>query len=64
MEKTSKLIARLRRAGFVLSRHGKKHDIYEQPRTGKRVTVWRHNRDIPTGTYLKILRDAGLGDEE
>lgn len=64
MEKTSKLVSRLRRAGFVLVRHGKKHDIYEHPFTRRRVSVWRHARDIPTGTYQSILRDAGLSDEE
>lgn len=64
MEKTSKLLTRLRRGGFVLVRHGGRHDIYENQSTGRRVTVWRHNRDIPTGTYLKILHDAGLSDED
>lgn len=63
MEKTSKLVSRLRRAGFVLVRHGKKHDIYENAATGKRVSVWRHSRDIPSGTYQSLLRDAGLSDE-
>jgi predicted RNA binding protein YcfA (HicA-like mRNA interferase family) len=64
VERTSKLATRQRRAGFVLVRHGKKHDLYEHPVTRKRVAVWRHARDIPTGTYLGILRDAGLGDED
>jgi predicted RNA binding protein YcfA (HicA-like mRNA interferase family) len=64
VEKTSKLVARLRRAEFVLVRHGKKHDIYEHPSTHKRVSVWRHSRDIPSGTYLSILRDAGLSGED
>lgn len=64
MVKTADLVRRLRRAGFVLVKHGKKHDLYANEATGKRVLVWRHNRDIPTGTYLQILADAGLGDEE
>jgi len=64
MEKTSKFVARLRRAGFVMVRHGKKHDIYEHPVTKKRVVIGRHGRDIPTGTYLQMLADAGLGDED
>ncbi|MHB8420903.1 MAG: type II toxin-antitoxin system HicA family toxin [Myxococcales bacterium] len=64
MAKTSELLARLRRAGFVLERHGKRHDLYFQPQTGKRVVVWRHAKEIPTGTFYSILRDAGLGDEE
>ena len=63
MEKTSKLLAKLRRAGFVLVRHGKKHDIYEHPVSHRRISVWRHTRDIPTGTYLAILRDAGISQD-
>jgi len=55
----------LRRAGFVLLRHGASHDIWENPATKKRVVVPRHNRDIPTGTYFAILGDAGLtGDDD
>lgn len=64
MEKTSRFLARLRRAGFVLVRHGKRHDLYEHPVTHRRVTVARHSRDIPTGTYLSMLRDAGLLEDE
>ena len=64
MQKTSKLVVRLRRAGFVLVRHGKKHDIYEHPVTSRRAVIWRHSRDMPIGTYMQILRDAGLIDEE
>lgn len=48
----------------MLARHGKKHDIFENQATGKRVTVARHADDIARGTYLSILRDAGLADED
>lgn len=44
-------------------RHGKRHDIYENPTTGRRVSVPRHAQDLATGTYRSILRDAGLTDE-
>jgi mRNA interferase HicA len=64
MEKRSALVRRLLRAGFVLARHGKKHDIFENPATGRRCTVARHADDIPRGTYLSILHDAGLADED
>ena len=65
MPKTGDLLRRLRRAGFVLLRHGDSHDIWENPATKKRVVVPRHNRDIPTGTYFAILGDAGLtGDDD
>lgn len=63
MEKRSALVRRLVRAGFVLARHGKKHDIYANALTGRRVTIARHADDIARGTYLAILRDAGLVDE-
>ncbi len=64
MPKTGVLVRRLKRAGFELVRHGKSHDIWENPQTRRRVVVPRHARDIPTGTYFSILRDAGLGPEE
>ena len=64
MPKTGDLLRRLKRAGFELVRHGKSHDIWENPQTRRRVVVPRQARDIPTGTYFSILRDAGLGPEE
>lgn len=42
----------------------KKHDIFENQVTGRRCTVARHADDIPRGTYLSILHDAGLADED
>jgi predicted RNA binding protein YcfA (HicA-like mRNA interferase family) len=61
MEKVSALVRRLKRAGFYLARHGKRHDIYENS-AGRRVIVPRHATDLPRGTYLSILRDAGLDE--
>jgi len=63
VEKVAALVRRLKRAGFVLVRHGKRHDIYEDGR-GHRVVVSRHAVDVPSGTYLAMLRDAGLDEEE
>jgi mRNA interferase HicA len=62
MEKVAALVRRLKRAGFYLVRHGKRHDIYEHA-SGRRAVVPRHAVDVPTGTYLAILKDAGLEDE-
>ena len=59
MASTAEFIRRLSRAGFTLVHHGKKHDIYEGP-DGKRVTVWRHSREIPNGTYRSMLKETGL----
>jgi mRNA interferase HicA len=63
MEKRDALIRRLKRAGFFLVRHGKRHDIYENG-YGRRVIVPRHATDIPRGTYMAILKDAGLDVDE
>lgn len=60
MASTSELVRRLIKVGFRLMVHGKKHDIYENARTGRRVMVPRHSKEIPNGTYRSILRDADL----
>lgn len=60
MPTTAELVRRLTRAGFRLVAHGKKHNVYENPSTGKRVIVWRHSREMPNGTYRAILKDADL----
>jgi predicted RNA binding protein YcfA (HicA-like mRNA interferase family) len=60
MATTAELIRRLRRAGFRLIAHGKKHDVYENSGSDRRVIVPRHSREIPNGTYHSMLRDAGL----
>lgn len=63
MPKTRDLVRRLRRAGCVLVRHGKRHDIWENPSNGKRTTVPRHASDLKSGTYHAILNQIGLADE-
>ena len=61
MASTAELIRRLRKAGFHLEAHAKKHDIYVNPASGTKVTVWRHAREIPNGTYRTLLKNAGIG---
>ncbi len=63
MASTSELMRRLRKAGFVLRRHGGRHDLYENSE-GRIVTVPRHAGEIPKGTYNAILRDAGLATKK
>lgn len=59
MASTSELIRRLKAAKFKLAKHGKKHDLYVDP-GGREIYVWRHSREIPRGTYERILHDAGI----
>lgn len=49
---------KFKKAGWTLQ-HGKSHDIFVSP-SGQKVPVPRHKGDIPKGTALKILKEAGL----
>jgi predicted RNA binding protein YcfA (HicA-like mRNA interferase family) len=51
----------LKQNGIEFVSHGKKHDIYFSPKTGRKVTVPRHGtKEIPDGTLNNILKTAGL----
>jgi len=41
--KRKDLIKRLTDSGYVLVRHGSRHDLYKNPATGKKQPVPRHN---------------------
>ncbi|MEK7501500.1 MAG: type II toxin-antitoxin system HicA family toxin [Patescibacteria group bacterium] len=46
--------------GFVLDRTSGSHNIYFHPLAKKRVTVPMHTKDLPKGTLLSIIRQAGI----
>lgn len=58
--KYGELLRLFRRSGIKLVEHGKRHDIYYSPITGKMFPVPRHAREIPIGTLRSMMRDAGL----
>lgn len=59
--KTSELKKRLKRIGCFLVEHGKEHDKWFSPRTGKYFRVPRHgSKEIAEGTVDRIMKDAGL----
>lgn len=58
--KTSELIKLLKQHGIYLLREGGRHSQYYCPATGKVIMIWRHAKEIPTGTANAILKDAGL----
>lgn len=58
--KTSELLKLLREHGCTLVEHGGRHDKFYSPITGKTFPVWRHKKEIPTGTVQKVLKEAGL----
>ena len=59
-----KIIKVLEKKGFVLDRIKGSHHIYYHPETKRRVVVPLHKRDLPRGTLLEILKQAGISKEE
>jgi len=59
--KTSDLLKQLKKNGCTFVRHGKRHDIWGSPITGKLFPVPRHGaKEIPTGTANEIKEQAGI----
>jgi predicted RNA binding protein YcfA (HicA-like mRNA interferase family) len=51
----------LHRHGCTLVRSGGKHDIYYSQVNGRTFAVPRHgSREVPYGTFIKILKDSGI----
>ncbi len=50
--------------GFVLDRIKGSHHIYFHPETGRRAVVPMHKEDLPIGTLLSILKQAGIERNE
>jgi len=58
--KQSELLKLFSKNKIIFDHHGKRHDIYYSPITGKKFPVPRHCKEIATGTLNSILEDAGL----
>jgi len=54
----------LQRNGFVLDHTSGSHFVFYHPGSKRRAVVPRHNRDMPKGTLLSLLREAGFAREE
>jgi len=50
--------------GFLLDHVSGSHFIYFNSVSKRRAVIPRHNRDIPKGTLLSLLREAGFTREE
>ena len=59
-----KVIRILKEKGFVLDRVKGSHHIYYHPETKRRVVVPVHKKDLPKGTLIEILKQAGISREE
>lgn len=59
--RTSKQIIRLIESrGFELDHITGSHYIYYHPLNGRRVTIPQHNRTLPKGTLISILKEADI----
>ena len=59
-----KTIAILESRGFVLDRIKGSHHIFFHPETKRRVIVPVHRKDLPVGTLVEILKQAGIERDE
>lgn len=59
-----KLIQILEKKGFKLDRVKGSHHIYYHPENKRRVVVPLHKKDLPKGTLIQILKQAGINREE
>jgi predicted RNA binding protein YcfA (HicA-like mRNA interferase family) len=48
----------------VLDRTKGSHRIHYHPETKRRAVIPFHKRDLPRGTLLEILKQAGISKEE
>ena len=55
------MIRLVKKNGCEFVRHGTKHDIWRNPKTGGRAQISRHQtEELRTGTAERILKDLGL----
>ena len=59
-----KVIKVIEKRGFVLDRVKGSHHIYVHPETRQRVVIPVHKKDLPKGTLMEILKQAGIRREE
>lgn len=59
-----KIIKILESKGFILHRSKGSHRIYLHPDSRRRVVVPFHKKDLPKGTMLSILKQAGIDRNE
>jgi predicted RNA binding protein YcfA (HicA-like mRNA interferase family) len=58
------VVAALQRAGFEIDHQTGSHVILRHPVTLRRTVVAVHAEDLPRATLKRILKQAGLSEEE
>lgn len=61
MATVNELLKKLKKEGWYLDSHGKKHDKYRHSEKTETLIIPRHgSKEMAKGTYLSILKEAGL----
>lgn len=61
--KSKEVLRALQKLGFEIKRQSGSHILLVHP-DGRRTFVALHTKDIPTGTFHAILKQAGISIEE
>ena len=59
-----KLIKIIKSLGFKLDHSTGSHFIFYNPKTKKRAVVPYHVKDLPKGTIMSVLKEAGITKKE
>jgi len=62
--KPRQIIKFLEQNSFVLDHTSGSHFIFYHPVSRRRAVVPKHNRDLPKGTLMSLLKEAGFNREE
>ncbi|WP_460373152.1 type II toxin-antitoxin system HicA family toxin [Methanocalculus sp. MC3] len=54
----------IQKRGFLLDRVKGSHHIFFHPETKRRVIIPFHKRELPVGTLIEILKQAGIKRDE
>ena len=61
---SQKVIKILEKKGFIIDRSKGSHRIYYHYKSRRRVVILYHRKDLPKGTLIEILKQAGINKEE
>lgn len=62
--KPRELIKLFEKLGYVVDRQKGSHVILFHPLSKRRLTIPMHTKDVPNGTLLAIIKQAGLTKED
>ena len=63
-QKPREVISKLKKIGFLVDHVSGSHYIMLNPKTGNRVPVPFHTKDVKTGTLRSIINQTGLSVDE